>query len=77
MTKPRLDKRRLRAIEDALVNRQSAPGDLETRPARDYTDALEWVEIQLGKRRLPPTAHVPPKTPLEQWIDSRPKEPGQ
>jgi hypothetical protein len=75
MRSPRLDKRLLRAIEDALIQREAAPGDITHLPLADYDDALAWVVTQLERRRLAPRWRVPLKTPLELWIDRRSKGP--
>jgi hypothetical protein len=73
MRSPRLDKRLLRAIEDALIQRETAPGDITHLPLGDYDDALAWVVNQLDRRRLAPRMRVPLKTPLEAWLDTHPK----
>jgi hypothetical protein len=73
MPSPRLDKRRLRAIEDALIRREAMPGDLHTLPEADYEDALAWVADQLGRRRLKPVERERAWTPLEAWLRQHPE----
>jgi hypothetical protein len=69
MRSPRLDTRKLRAIEDALIQREAAPPDLAHLPLADYDDALAWVVWQLDRRREAPRMRVPIKTPIEAWLE--------
>lgn len=56
MTPPRLTKRLLEAMQEALLFRSAGELDAEACPNQDYEDAADWVAEQLRRREARPGA---------------------